>query len=121
MRSGWPRFLGLVAEQKKRLAGSLEGSEPVSLVQSTLLVRVATDFARRSLEEKPQREVLEASFLSVFGGTVALRFEVAEAAAQGGAPAQPPERDSGTMKLLNAFDGTVVQRSENSAPPGSKP
>ena len=113
LQAGWPKFLSLLGDQKKRLAGHLEGSEVVSLQQGTLLIRLRSDFARKNLEEKAQREVLGESFVNVFGTVVALRFETGAAQQSNNATQQAPDRDPGAMKLISAFDGTVVHKSEN--------
>lgn len=113
LQAGWPKFLSLLGDQKKRLAGHLEGSEVVSLQQGTLLIRLRSDFARKNLEEKAQREVLGESFVNVFGTVLALRFETGAAQQSNNATQQAPDRDPGAMKLISAFDGTVVHKSEN--------
>jgi hypothetical protein len=112
--AGWPKFLALLSEQKKRLAGLLEGAEPVAFGQGTLQVRLraGADFARQSLEDKSKSAVLEESFLGVFGTPVNMQFACAPAGTAQTTTTQSPERDPGAMKLMNAFDGTLVHRED---------
>ena len=117
----WPAVVELVRAQNAMLAALLQGARPVAVDERELTLALPADaaFLKRKAEQDDHRRAAADAVREVVGQALALRYELAAEAADGGADAaaeaEPLSEEELVRRFMEEFDAEEIADTDEQA------